>query len=153
MSVNIASDVFTDSLRNYLPFLLMVALNISMCRRFVSLKIRLDTAGHNKLNRRDFQFTVGVISMNFIFAAFYTPLSIAYIIQDAYKYILPSTSPFMASVNMFWNITVTISYIYNSIKFFIFLSFYKLFRREVCDLLFLSKNKISRTKNPTIATL
>ena len=68
--------------------------------------------------------------MNCIFFVMYTPLSVAYIMLDIYKF-QTSTNPVqLATIQMFYNITLAISFIYNALPFFINFAFNKLFRNE-----------------------
>ena len=121
------TDLISILLRNILPFVLMMILNVIITIDFVKLKSKFD---NKKGNKRQLQFTFTIICMNFISFVFYTPLSVVYVILNVYK-LNPSISPVqIAKIQFAYNITTTVSFIYNALPFFINFAFNKLFRIE-----------------------
>ena len=137
-AISFSSNLVSVLLRNFLPFLIMIILNIAMCLMIFESKKKIK----NRSQKKEMNFTISVMALNFIFFVFYTPLSISYIMVGYYQYSVVVPNWFLSEINFINNITIVLSFIYNSIPFFINFMFNKIFRAEFFKLLGIKMSKI-----------
>ena len=143
------SDTISILMRNFIPSFLMLILNILIAKDLIQSKNKFHA---RRTNKREFHFISSIISMNCIFFIFYTPLSVVYVVFDIYKFNSSTSATQTATVQLIYNITSVISYIYSTLPFFINLFFNKLFKNQVLviierfSLIFKILNSV-RTKN------
>ena len=126
-NIKFTSDLISVVLRNILPFLVMLILNIIMAKDLIQSKSKFEQKNGNK---RELQFTFTIICMNLIFFILNTPLSVVFIIQNIYK-LNPSTSAVkLANIQLAYDVTLCVSFINNCLPFFINFAFNKLFKSE-----------------------
>ena len=146
------SDIISILMRNFLPFFVMLILNILIAKNIIQSKKKFQT---RRTKRREFHFIFTTISMNIIFTLFFTPLSITYIIRILYKYNSSSTAIQIATIQLVYNVNSALSFIYNALPFLINLLFNKLFKNQVIviieksSLICKNLNQL-RTKNDAI---
>ena len=137
-AIGFSSNLISVILRNFLPFLIMIILNIAMCLMIFESKKKIK----NRSQKKEMNFTLSVIALNFIFFVFYTPLSISYIMVCYYQYSVVVPAWFLSEINFINNITIVLSFIYNSLPFFINFTFNKIFRAEFFKLISIDQGQI-----------
>jgi hypothetical protein len=135
------ADVLNVIMRSYLPFSLMLVLNISMTKRFLASK---KNSLRNKSLRREYVFTLTVFGINVLFFILYTPWSVYYVLNRVAQSLSSWQTPFItAQLNLFQSIAFCIAYCNNMTLFLINIIFNSSFRREFCLMLCLVKPRSS----------
>lgn len=131
----ISSDLISITLRTYMPLIIMVMLNTIMIRKIFGTSRA--TFKQSSLSRREYQFTLIVMSFDVFFFCTNFPLSIFYIFYDYYNYsgALTLNPVFGAQFNFWYSLVLNISYLDQTLSFFISMSVNKLFRKEILILL------------------
>lgn len=127
-NVTISSDIISICFRIYVPFSIMLLLNIIMIR-----KILKSRATFKQTSRKEYYFTLAVLSYDFYLLVINFPLSIYYILYDInlYSGALNNNPLFSVSYMMFGNITLSLGFCTQTFSFFTNLAFNKLFRQEI----------------------
>lgn len=119
-----SSDLISATLRTFTPFAVMFTLNVLMLRRIISRKIIRSSSK----SRREYQFTISVVSMNALFLALNLPVSIGYILKAIYS---DSRTYTAQMVEFYWRLAylvATCHYILTNVTNFVF---NRLFREEL----------------------
>ncbi len=133
-------DIINVLMRSYLPFSIMLVLNIILTKAFLKSKKK---ALKNDGMRKEYYFTFTVITMNITFFIVYTPWSLYYIINrivQANPFVL--TPLFSAQLGLFQTLSFSLAYVNNFTSFFLNIIFNNLFRNEVLSIF---KRKNDRT--------
>ena len=150
--VSVSSDIVANSLRIYIPLILMVSLNTMIVVKLVKSKSMLKNRDQSKEN----EFTRTVTSISSIFFLLNFPAGVSYIVRIVYKeiYELPSNNLTMGEINFAFNILVNLTAtLYYMIHFFIHLRFNKIFRSEFLILFRLRRNAVKvETVTKTVKT-
>lgn len=127
----IASDIVSIILRTYLPFALMILMNVIMIMKI--FKNRNSTLKQTSLTGKEYQFTLAVIAYDVYFFCINFPASLYYIFYDAnlYRNAFVGNALFNAQYNMVSAVTINLSYCSQTFSFFMFVGFNKLFRQEL----------------------
>ena len=168
--VSIATSLIATMMRIFIPFLLMLGLNLLVIYRLKQSKIRvgianviqLDTQSRQQqqqpsrqLTRKEFKFTVSTLIIDFLFLFFYLPLGVAFVVQiyNLFNNSLSSYPVGNAVYNLFSNLSQIFALAHTSALFFIFIVFNRNFRTELFDLLrvykFFPQFKPENTTNQT----
>ena len=130
--VDIISDSINITLRTSIPFGVMLILNIIMIRKIFYTS--RSTFIQNPLFKKEFQFTVAVIAYDVYFFVLNFPLSIYYIFFDLNEILgslADSQTDFSASYSLVSAITNSLSLCVQTLSFFSYFGFNKLFRKEI----------------------
>ena len=133
-AITVTSDLISVLLRTYIPFVIMLILNVVMIRKIMESS-RLSLKKTIRRYRKDYQFTIAVMFVDvYIFLA-NLPESIFYIIYDYYLYsgMFLSSSVFRSYYNLLSGIFSNISLSVQTFSFFSYLLFNTIFRREFRD--------------------
>ena len=132
----LSSDIISILLRTYIPMTLMVIFNYRIYKKMKESRLRAATITI-LLRGREKSFTRAVIFTDIVFFITKFPLSITFIVYDAYYFSGVLTSNFYFSwLGIFLNNRfIDISYIDQIFSLFIHLAFNKLFRREFFSLI------------------
>lgn len=126
--VTITSDIISICLRTYIPFGLMMLLNVLMIRRIFKTRAAL-----KEISRKEYHFTLAVISFDIYFFVVNLPLSIYYILYDInlYSGAFNNNQLFMSSYNLASTVAQNCAFCAQIFSFFTSIVFNKLFRREI----------------------
>jgi hypothetical protein len=166
--VSISADLVSSMMRTFIPFTIMLVLNLLMIRTLRLSKLSLkrsnlqprlstsnsaSTANYSISFRRERILAVNLVMLNLIFFLFNFPLSITYILTNLFKYyykLSNSTSSFMSELNYIHSIANSLAYVYCSMSFFTNLAFNSLFRKEIVAML---KNGSNQAKTNSYVLL
>lgn len=133
-AIVLSSDIVSILLRTYIPMALMLVFNLLMLRKiFESSRA---TFNQTSRSRKEYQFTISVLSVDIIFFITKFPLSVYYIYYDIelYSNALSSDPLFGAIINLIYSVILNLSFFDMTFSFFTNLAFNKLFRRKFFDL-------------------
>ena len=132
----LSSDLISILLRTYIPMTLMVIFNYRIYQKLKESRRRVASITI-LLRGREKSFTKAVIFTDIVFFITKFPLSITFIVYDAYYFSGLLTSNFYFSwLGIFlYNRFIDISYLDQIFSLFIHLAFNKLFRREFFSLI------------------
>lgn len=153
-SISIATDIIQVFMRSYIPFTLMLVMNIVMSRRFLHSRKQM-LKNQNRSMKREYNFTLTVIGMNLTFFVLFTPWSIWYIMSYATKGLTTWQSPLVvAEMAFFQTVSFSIAYFNNMSSFGLNLAFNALFRTELVRMLRipLRTGRVSLTTGTSIQT-
>lgn len=140
-SITLLSDIISILFRTYIPLTLMVIFYVMMIYKISKTRANNALAklprGHRP--RKENQFTIAVISSDVMFFITHFPLSISYLVYDAYLYSgIFSHDPLLAAENVFsLFLIINISFLDMTFSVFIYFTFNKVFRKEFLNLIFL----------------
>lgn len=143
-SIIVASDLIWIFLRTYLPFALMLGINIYLivC---IKTKRAIVFTNNDSQSRREYQFTIAVIVFNVSFFVYNSPLSVYYIVYDVVLYSGAFADPLInAKYTLVYMIAGGFAILDQSLSFFMHFAFNKLFRQEI---LYLIKSRSIRPGN------
>jgi hypothetical protein len=126
----LSTDIISALLRTYIPITFMVILNYRIYRKMRDSRRRASFT-NTRLSRRERHFTRAVIFTDLVFFITKFPLTISFIVYDAYYYSGVVTGSFYSFAVFVSNIFIDFSYLDQTFSFFIHLSFNKLFRKEL----------------------
>lgn len=134
-AVVVSSDIISICLRTYFPSALMIFFNLIMIHKiYKSSKIIIKQTSNT---RKEHQFTRAVIAFDSYFFLLNFPLSLFYIFSDinSYSGALDGDKLFAANYSLVGAIAGNISFCEQTLSFFMYLGFNKLFRHELGYLL------------------
>lgn len=139
-SITLLSDIISILFRTYIPLTLMIIFNVMMIQKISKTRANNASAklcGHRP--HKENQFTIAVISSDVMFFITHFPLSIAYLVYDAYLYSgIFSQDPLLAAENVFsLFLIINISFLDMTCSVFIYFTFNKVFRKEFLNLILL----------------
>lgn len=128
----ISSDIISIILRTYAPFVIMIICNVFMLGKI----LKKAAFKQSSLNKRENQFTLAIMAFDVYFFLTNFPLSIFYILYDINLYTgslrAGVADPlFVATYSLLNAICVNLSFVEQTLSFFMNLAFNKLFRREI----------------------
>ena len=129
-STLLSTDIISALLRTYIPITLMVILNYRIYRKMRDSRRRASFT-NTRLSRRERHFTRAVIFTDLVFFITKFPLTITFIVYDAYYYSGILTGSLYSFAVFVSNIFIDISSLDQTFSFFIHLSFNKLFRKDL----------------------
>lgn len=134
--VIIVSNIISILMRTYVPLALMLVFNVIMIRKKVAKKLSLQQQPSSDLRRRrkEHQFTVSVMSFDFLFILTHFPLSVFYIVYDVKLYSngFQNEDPSVATIYfLVLNVLSNWSLLNQTFAFFVYVSFNKIFRKEL----------------------
>lgn len=148
--VKMASTLCLNLMRIFIPFGIMLTLNLIVIWRLKQSKRRVNAAsiqsGSSQQTNRQLvnksRFSVSTLIIDFIFLFFYLPMGVSYAIQiyNLYSTSLTSDPVVNASYQLFTNICLMLSLAHTSALFFVFVIFNRFFRAEL--IVFFRINKI-----------
>lgn len=131
----ISSDLISITIRTYIPFALMLAFNTIMIKKIVG---NARSFKQSSLSKKEYQFTLTVMSFDVLFFIANFPLSVFYIIDDINKYsgsnVYTIYLVYSAQMSFIGGIASYFTYIEQCSSFFMYMAFNKLFRREFIGL-------------------
>ena len=134
-SILMASDLILIIMRLYIPIVLMSACNIYMIR----IVIEKNKAALRQTSnaRKEHHFTRSVIANDAFYLLFHLPGSIYFILYDInlYSGALNGSPLYAANYKLFGNIVQNFSLFFQTFSFFIYLTFNKLYRKEIWNLI------------------
>jgi hypothetical protein len=132
--LGLATDILNVLMRSYIPFVLMIFLNVSMTRRFLRSK-KISTSRNRSL-KREYIFTLTVFGMSLTFFVFYLPWSVYYVLNRIFQSISSlQTAQIDAQLNIFQSIAFSIAYANNWSLFFVNVVFNGVFRKEFFNMM------------------
>lgn len=129
--VSLATDTINVIFRFFVPFFLMLVMNILLSKNVIDSKKKTN---HNKIRsfRRECNYTLTVIGLNLIFFLLNLPWAIWYILSHINSLQTPNG---IISLNFLNGIAYSIFYLNNLSSFFLNLIFNRLFRKQLFNLL------------------
>lgn len=153
--VTVAGNILAILFRAYIPFGLMLALDIIVFKRLRTSKRRVGVIqmGQRKqpgeVSNREYNFIISTILIDLTFVLFYTPVSIYISITVVDVYV--NWDPlFSKALDVFYSCALLTVYLYSVVLLFIFFILNRYFRNEVFTLLRLNKLFSSLNNNPTL---
>ena len=152
--VSIATNLIANLMRIFIPFALMLTLNLIVIYRLKQSKIKVgvsnimqiasqlqDKQPDRQLTNKEFRFTVSTLIIDFVFLVFYLPVGINFIVltYNQFSTSITGDSYSNAVYSLFSNITQLIAMAHTSVLFLIFIIFNRYFRLEFILLLRLHK--------------
>jgi hypothetical protein len=133
------SNMINIIMRNFLPFVLMLLINIVTLNR---LKNSRRKTLHKQKHFTSVNFIISTIGLNFIFVIVNAPWSVAYVLENAYDNDLLLADWF----SLFENVAISISFLNNLSPFIANICLNRLFRSE---LLYIGQRLLNkcRTRN------
>jgi hypothetical protein len=150
-AIGLMEDIINVLMRNVIPFVIMLTLNILMSRKlFTSRKI----LGKIASLKKEYQFAISIVAMNFFFLIIYIPWSIAFVIYHVYAFLPNLANLYLIEIfKFFQTIANCLAYINNFSVFFTNILFNYLFRNELLFILRIRKdNKITSSNMATRTT-
>lgn len=142
-------------MRVYIPFVLMIGMNILIIRKIRQSKIKSKTVNINpviiqnqnlssnslvnfvdavstgKMTGKEYKFMVSTITMDFIFLILYLPVAVNLTLNIVDIYMnLSNTELNAAAFSFYSNVSQLVAYLYHVIDIFMFMAFNKFFRDE-----------------------
>nr|QVK45692.1 G protein-coupled receptor [Proales similis] len=130
------SDIISILLRTYIPFGLMMALDVAIVRRLINSRNKFDKqkppeSARALRQRREKRFTFAVLCHNGLFFAFNLPLSIAYMFSAVNRFSGEEKDASSRVIYEFvYSIASRFALLFQCSSFFINISFNVLFRTE-----------------------
>ena len=145
--VNIATNLIANLMRVFIPFGLMLTLNLLVIYRLKQSKIKVGVSNliqvasklqnssnqpYHQITNKEFRFMVSTIIIDFVFLFFYLPLGVNYGIAtyNLFSTSLTSNSLWNAAYNLFSQVTQMLAISHTSMLIFVFLIFNRNFRIE-----------------------
>nr|QVK45696.1 G protein-coupled receptor [Proales similis] len=139
-SLGLISDIINVLMRDLIPFSIMLVLNILMIKNLFKSKMALKT--QRGTFKKEYQFSISVVAMNFVFLVIYTPWSITFLIYQVYRFNPDLTNEYLLELFLlFQTVSNCLAYINNFSVFFINFIFNTLYRVELLLIL--------KIKNPS----
>jgi hypothetical protein len=129
-----SSDMISTFLRTYIPLFLMLCCNIIMKRKVFDNKLKA-VRQHTSLNKKENQFTFAVMAYDVYFFEVNSPLAIFYIFYDVNLYTDALTGDYGAMYNLLYFIFANLSFLQQTLSFFMNFAFNKHFRSEILTLI------------------
>lgn len=123
------TDIKMVFMRSYIPFAIMLLLNLKLSRTFLLSKKKIKA---NEYQKKDYSFTTTVLIMNTVFFLLYLPWSVWYAVWTGFKFTSGAmTSQASARLRLSRSIFFSIAYLNNCSSFFVNLFGNFQFRREL----------------------
>jgi hypothetical protein len=138
-SITLAADLISLFLRIYIPMPLMLIFNGLMIYRLVkSSRSSQLVARKSSQKRREYQFTLAVMSCCLLYFISNFPISVFYIFFDVYLYsgTFKNDSTLSVEYSFYLNVFLNCAFILQTLSIFVYLGFNKLFRKEFCFMFF-----------------
>jgi hypothetical protein len=145
--VNISTNLIANLMRVFIPFGLMLTLNLLVIYRLKQSKIKVGVSNliqvasklqnssnqpYHQITNKEFRFMVSTLIIDFVFLFFYLPLGVNYGIAtyNLFSTSLTSNSLWNAAYNLFSQVTQMLAISHTSMLIFVFLIFNRNFRIE-----------------------
>jgi hypothetical protein len=134
-SILMASDMILICLRTYIPSLFMIIFNTFMIR--IVIKKSRAALNESSKNRKQYLFTVSVIANDAFFLILDFPFTIYFIFYDInlYSGAINGDALFAAYYNFYGTISKDLAFYVQTLTFFVYLAFNKLYRNELLTLI------------------
>lgn len=127
-AIIIVADVISIAFRTYIPFTLLLIFNSCLIRAtFKTWRSRQSSLRKSK----QYQFTISVMFYDAYFFIINFPVSIYYILKDAYMYEFDRDAVLSSQFRMASAVILNLSYYEQTLTFFIYLMFNRPYRREL----------------------
>ena len=138
--VSIARNVLTILFRVYIPFVVMLVMDIIVFKRLRQSRRRVFVfpTGQRKqsfqISIKEYNFIVSTLLIDLSFVVFYTPTAVHLAISLSTLFVTydPVTS---AAINLLYSCGILTAFLYSVLTFFLFFIFNRYFRNEVYTLL------------------
>lgn len=149
----VAANIITIFCRAYIPFAVILILDIIVFKRLKNSKRRVGVTQmgqrkqEHRFSNKEYNFIISTIIIDLTFVLFYTPIAghVTITVVDIYVSWDRLTS---AIFNVYYNTALLTAFLYSVSPFFIFFTLNRYFRNEVLTLLRL--NKIFPNYNQTV---
>ena len=163
-AVDTTNYLIAAFMRFYIPFALMLTLNLKVIWNLKQSKIRVGVvqtvsqpqsqSGQRQFSSKEFRFTVSTLIIDCIFLFFYLPLGVNFfiVIYNLFGTSITSDPVSNAAYNLASNSIQLLALAHTSVLFILFIVFNRNFRNEIIVLLGLNKlfsslnNHVSNTK-------
>ena len=154
--VTVASNILAILFRAYIPFIIMLVLDVIVFKRIRKSKHRvgviqigdqIQKKQPGQISNKEYNFIISTIIIDLMFVFFYTP-SAAYssiTVADVYINWDPFTS---AAISVYNSCALLLAYLYSVVLLFIFFILNRFFRKEIFS--FLRLNKIFQSLNQSL---
>ena len=139
-----AANIVSIFLRAYIPFTLMLVLDIIVFKRLRNSRRRVGVTqmGQRKqtgqFSNKEYNFIISTIFIDLTFILFYTPISAHVTITVVNLYVSWDLNT-AAGFNLYYNCALLVVYLYSVVLLFIFVIFNRYFRSEAFSILRLNK--------------
>lgn len=141
---NVAANIMVVLVRVYIPFGLMLVMDIIVFKRLQKSKRRVGVTqmGQRKqpghVSNKEYSFLISTILIDLTFMLFYTPIAVYVSVSVADTYVNWDLFTKFAFY-LFYSCAMLTSFLYSVVTFFLFLLLNRYFRSEVFTLLRLNK--------------
>lgn len=142
--VTVASNILTVLFRAYIPFSIMLVLDIIVFKRLRKSKRRVGVTqmGQQKqpgqISNKEYNFIVSTIIIDLTFVLFYTPAA-AYLLITVADTFVDWDRLTSAAIYLFSGCALLLAFLYSNVSFFIFFIINRYFRNEVFTILRINK--------------
>ena len=161
-TINTANNLIAAFMRIFIPFAIMLTLNLKVIRNLKQSKIRVgvanvtqsgqQTSHRQQLSNKEFRFVVSTLIIDFIFLFFYLPIGVNFfiVIYNLFGTAITSNPVSNAANSFSMTIFQLLAQLHTSLLFFFFIIFNRNFRKELIVLLRL--NKLFQSLKPLSST-
>lgn len=160
-TINTTNNLIAAFMRIFIPFAIMLTLNLKVIRNLKQSKIRVGVANvvqssqqtsHRQFSNKEFRFVVSTLIIDFIFLFFYLPIGVNFfiVIYNLFGTAITSNPVSNAANSFSMTIFQLLAQLHTSLLFFFFIIFNRNFRQELIVLLRL--NKLFRSLKPLSST-
>ena len=137
--IETARNIQTILFRVYIPFALMLVMDVIVFKRLRHSKRRVAVMGQqNQISNREYNFMISTIYIDLSFVVFYTPAAVHLSITIVDLFVDWDT--LMGTViNILYNCSILTAFLYSVQTFFMFFILNRYFRNEVISILRLNK--------------
>ena len=127
------AQIISATMRTWIPLVFLMVINVLTIRIMMRSRRRVSGSSDKQFySAKERQFTVTVLTLNGIFFLLNFPLSIYWILNSIFNYFPTSVSArFLANLNLFYIISLSMAYFYHALTFFINIAFNSIFRQEI----------------------
>lgn len=145
-SILIASDMISAVLRTFIPFVIMTVLSTCIITKVIAIKRNLNKSKKHKSMKKEYQFTITIISMNISFLLMSLPEAIGYILKNFYFLQSSNNDESYYIVNFVFKISYIVSTSHYCVLFFFNFFHNILFRNEIFSLFRFKPNNRYKSK-------
>lgn len=165
LTLSLISDVINILMRSFIPFIILLIFNILILKVVKSSSARIVNQNvDQRRSRNEMRFGKVIISVNFLLLLLYTPWTISFILNYSFTKSglkasnIDKNANSLVGLTLSYNISLCITYLFNSSPFFINIIFNRLFKEECIKMvkcLSRKENQISSmsTNNTTVTKI
>ena len=138
--VSIARNVLTILFRVYIPFVIMLVMDVIVFKRLRQSRRRIGVSQmgqrkqSNQISIKEYNFLISTLLIDLSFVVFYTPAA-AHLALSLSTLFVTYDSVTTAAINLLYSCGILTAFLYSVLTFFLFFIFNRYFRNEVYTVL------------------